>query len=140
MKLKYGRGNAMIELSGSLGASIEATIRRLAPTLLDRMEDAIEEIRDEAQARWPVGPAHKNRGRTHSRDRFVSGVRLADLSTVEGFILNEAPYAYVIKSTQNSLNGKSAWQELARKPAKAAAVKLAQVAREDIERLLSGGR
>jgi hypothetical protein len=113
-----GRGAASIELSGALAAQIEATIRRIAPTVYDRVDAEIEEIRSNAEARWPRGddksnPRGRNKGQPyHSADSFRSGVRIVT-DGIEGFISNFAvnvrgkPYWFYIKTAQGGLRART---------------------------------
>jgi len=113
-----GRGAAAIELSGTLAEQIEATVRRIAPTVYDRIDEEIEEIRKDAQARWPRGddksnPRARNKNQPyHSADSFRSGVRIVT-DGIEGFISNFAvnirgkPYWFYIKTVQGGLRAGS---------------------------------
>lgn len=108
-----GRGAAAIELSGTLAEQIEATVRRLAPTVYDRIDEEIEALRESAQARWPLGddkadPEARNKTQPyHSKNAFEHGVRIVT-DGVEGFITNYAvnirgrPYWFFIKIKDKS--------------------------------------
>jgi hypothetical protein len=122
-------------VSGHLEQAIRQTIQKLAPTVSRRMEDEAEEIRHEAEGRWPVG---RERGRPHSRDLFEHGLRI-DGSTLVAWVRNPADYLFYIKTYKNGLGGKSAFQELLRKPLKAAAGDVARDCADEIAALIRRG-
>lgn len=117
-RVVIGRGSTSMEISGELARQIEAAVRAIAPAVFDRVETEIEEIRSNAQARWPRGDektdprARNKRQPYHSGDSFESGVRIVS-DGIEGFISNFAvnirgkPYWFYIKTSQGGLRASS---------------------------------
>ena len=134
MGIRFGR-KLQVELSDDIARMVRHVLDRVAPKVVERVEDQIRDIESEALARWPVG---REQGRPHSRDTFTRGVDLPDMDTVRGYIGNSAAYLYYIKSYRNGLNGKSASVELIRKPMRDAAEELAKLMAEDVAKLIKG--
>lgn len=122
-----GRGRNQITVGPELAAMVQRVLDQSAPEIAKQLDETISTIRGNAESRWPVGKEHKGKlaGRPHSRDMMQQGIRIVDANTIEAFLFNPAPYAYKIKSHQNSLDGRSPFQELMRKPAIAAGEQLA---------------
>lgn len=134
--IRIRHGNAIVDVSGNLERQIRGVLDRLAPTLSQRLEDEVRELRTEAESRWPVG---RDRGRPHSRDMFVHGIRI-DGDAVSAYVRNNANYAVYVRSYQNGLGGKSAAGELLRKPLKESAAEVARDCAEQIRLLVKGAR
>lgn len=134
MPIVIGRGAASAVLSGGIEQAIRETLSRLAPTLGRRVEAEAERLERGAVGRWPIG---RDRGRPHSRDLFDSGLRIVS-DGIEGFVSNRAPYIIYIKTMKNGLQGKSPYQELLRKPLRAAAKTVAGECADDVHKLIRG--
>lgn len=121
---RYRNGGVTCEIDDALAARFDAIIRKVAPTVLERFEQEIEEIEADAHKNWPVGQRTYKSGKViakkankpHSRDLFQIGIEYS-INGVSTFLLNEADYAYYIKSWQGNLVNQSPWQEYVRKPA-----------------------
>lgn len=137
MTIRYRAGAASIEIGGEWARAIREAVDRLAPELGATLEREANEIRQAAQARWPIGKDQYRKGRIlpHSIDLFWSGLRI-NPPYVEGFIMNRAPWFFYIKSMKNGLNGKSASVELVRKPMRRRATPLARELADQIRGLL----
>ena len=98
----------------SIADQIEATIRKLAGVVGERLEREVKEITENAEKKWPRGPLKSgksapNKGQPyHSQDAFVYGLRIRS-NYLEGYIDNYATnirgqrYWYFIKTTYGGL-------------------------------------
>lgn len=127
-KIRVSAGVATIEISDSLGRYIHHVLDNVAPGIRQRLGKVVNDLESYAVDNWPVGSDKDG----HSIDKFETGLRLVGSSKIEAYILNKAPYAYMIKSQKGILNdrssanindkskhgqgGKNAWSELVRKP------------------------
>ena len=136
---RAGRGSTEVVLSGHIEAMVENTLRNMMPTTKATIERHLGAIEASAIDRWPVGKSRK--GSNHSREKMDSAVRILGPDEIDGIVRNNADYAYYIKTEQNGLDGKSPFQELIRKPLKAAEKDIAQAVADDLTALMNrGGR
>ena len=100
MKITLGNKQASITLTTQQDRYVRELLKRTTGTALDSMERTVNEIYDNARSKWPVGTKKTQR---RSRDQIVKGVRLVADSKgyyVGGYIGNDAPWSYYIKSTR----------------------------------------
>lgn len=91
-------------------------VEHVTPGLVAEIERAVNEIRGEAEARWPVGKRWPGDNRPHSRDLFATRVEIVRKGTeyeVVGRLTNGADWLVYIKPLKL---GKSAVVEWIRKP------------------------
>ena len=135
-----GRGAASLEVSGELTRAVEKVIRELAPMVVQRVEEEVQQLADSAEAQWPRGddkdaPRARNKKQPfHSQDRFITGIRYVT-GAIEGYIDNDAVnirgqrYWWFIKS-----GGVSPLQTYVRKPPRGIAEKLAKELADEIRK------
>jgi hypothetical protein len=136
IKYKSGNGKAEVELEGEALGLVDRMLRGAPARVADTIESAVADIAANARERWPVGPA-KKKG-THSRDEIENYLRVGG-DSIEGVVINAADYAIYVRSWKNGLLGKSAWQELIRKPGLDMASFIAKDIAADLIRLADGG-
>ena len=121
--------------------ALDRLVNRLTnsgPYIARVMTKSAEDVAANAKYLWPV--AKRTRAsRPHSRDmiKTVAG-KMGD--SLVSFVVIEVSYAFYIKSQQKGLGGKSAWQELLRKPGIAEGKRLGAVLAEDLADIAGGGR
>lgn len=125
-RLKYRSGGVTVEIDDIGEELTRRAIERVAPGLQQRIRDAVEGVRRNAESEWPVGRTDlrylarhpEKRGRPHSRDQFESEVAIerTGFSSYEitGRITNRAEYWRFIRP--NKLRGGSALVVYIRKP------------------------
>jgi len=135
-----GRGAASLEVSGELTRAVEKVIRELAPMVVQRVEEEVQQLADSAEAQWPRGDdkdaarARNKKQPFHSQDRFITGIRYVT-GAIEGYIDNDAVnirgqrYWWFIKS-----GGVSPLQTYVRKPLRGIAEKLAKELADEIRK------
>lgn len=125
----FGRGTMQVEVDDGTERLVRAALEQTAPTVVREIERRVDQVIADARSAWPV-----RTGR--SRAALVSGLRLPDADTVEGFVRNDVDYAFYIKGRQQG--GKSTYVELVRKPMRRAAddivAELGQAIVTEIER------
>lgn len=135
MAIKVGKGKAEVTITGVLADGLEAQLREALGPVGDTIDGVAGRIQATAKADWPV-----KSGR--SRDAITRSLRVhPDAFLVESVIYSDVPYAYYIISTKigtknDSLRPRSPFQELLRKPAKAATSELKTTLPEVIGRAL----
>ena len=131
--IRYGKGRSSIEITGELKQFVEQAIRSANPEITEAMEDLLEEVQGKARREWPVrrlrSGAVDPKGED-SRNQIEIGFRIIPPNTLEGFILNSAPYAWAIKSGERSQTsvpkGKRVADVLLWKPLRTKADKMAK--------------
>ena len=113
----FGRGTMQVVVDDGTERIVRAALEQTAPVVVREVEERVDAVLAEARSQWPVRTGQ-------SRGGLVSGLRLPDAETVEGFVFNDVDYAYYIKG--RAQGGKSTYVELVRKPMKAAAERLVQ--------------
>jgi len=98
--------------------TVQRMLREVAPLTSRELSDAVERLRNEAYARWPVRKYRQGQTQRvpHSRD-LISTRLTVYADTILASVRCEASYTYYIKSWQNGLQGKSAFVTLIRTPA-----------------------
>ncbi len=95
---------------------IRMFVEHVTPGLVAEIERAVNEVRREAEARWPVGKRWRGDTRPHSRDLFATRVELVRKGNdyeVVGRLTNGADWLVYIRPLKL---GKSAVVEWIRKP------------------------
>ena len=131
--IRYGKGRSSIELTGEIKKFVEQAIRSANPEITEAMEEVLEEVQGKARREWPQrrlrSGALDPKGED-SRSQIEIGFRIVPPNTLEGFILNSAPYAWAIKSGERSKTsvptGKRGADVLLWKPIRTKADKLAK--------------
>lgn len=129
-RLRFGSGSVRIEMDDTLDRIYRRALDRVAPKVVERIEDATEEVFDVAQIDWPVRTGRSRRG----LQRFVA--ISSDHAHIRGTITNDVVYARFIRA--RNLGGKSPFVELLRKPMRAKAKELAVVLATDTANGLRG--
>ena len=134
---------ASVELDSASRMALREAVGGVAPTILDTMRDAVDRIRLGAVDRWPVARPRGRSGRlpnqVHSRDRFAVVERVSS-EAVEVALENGAPYAAYIRSTQNGLGNKGAWQTLVLRAAPAETQRIVEESGRELAALAGGGK
>lgn len=104
--IRYGKGRSSVEITGELRKFVEQAIRSANPEITEAMEDLLEEVQGKARREWPVRRLRSGAIDSRSQDsknQIEIGFRIIPPNTLEGFILNSAPYAWAIKSGDRSV-------------------------------------
>ena len=119
--LKYGHGNAAIEIDGDMKRIIEQAIRSADRATIDLLEEETKRLASSAKGAWPVKAKNSRR----SIDKFQTGLQIKPKEIV-AFVSNTAPYSWAIKAGPNSTlaRGKRVAQWLLWSPARKGAAKL----------------
>lgn len=97
MKITFGNDQTSVTMTTDQDRYVRELLKRTTGTALESMERVVTEIYANARAGWPYGRGHQK----HSADQLVSGTRLVSDSEgyyIGGYIGNDAPWAYYIKS------------------------------------------
>ena len=105
-------------MDDTLDRIFRRAIDQARPGLLPVLEAEAQRLGENARAEWPV-----KTGR--SRAAIVYGVRVVGGDGLESFVANTAAYVFYIKG--RAQGGKSAWQELIRKPGLASVPRLLEI-------------
>jgi hypothetical protein len=136
----YRSGKAQVEIDSGLARLIRRTIANGAPEVAKALDEEAERIYAEARAGWPV-----KTGR--SRDALDHGIRILSETKVQAWLLNASPYAkFVMLGGPNDPGrkmkgrGKTAMNELIRRPANAAGRRIADMIGERVVTMVWGRR
>lgn len=138
-RIRVKSGDTTAEISNELANSIERALKELAPESLQVIENAIDQIYEEARKEWPVR-YHKKRSKD-SKGKLERGITL-DVSdgSIYGYIRNSAEYAWAIKVGKNTrINlplGARVSNELLWKPLRKQADPIAKAVADEIEKQL----
>jgi hypothetical protein len=99
VKITLGNRQSAVVLTTEQDRYVREVVERATGSALRSMEQAVSEIYAHAKSEWPYGRGHQK----HSADQMVKGTRIVSDSKgyyIGGYIGNDAPWAYYIK-TQN---------------------------------------
>jgi len=108
---------ASIEIDQNLQQFYTGFLDTVAPNLKREIESSLEKIEREAKKNWPVRqPITRTSGSTTviretskgSWKKFERGFRIVQGGFFEGYLRNNAPYAWAIKFGKNSKNNSGA--------------------------------
>lgn len=97
MKITLGNRQSSVTLTTEQDRYVREVVERATGSALRSMEQAVTEIYAHARSKWPYGRGNQK----HSADQLVKGVRIVSDSQgpyIGGYIGNDAPWAYYIKS------------------------------------------
>ncbi len=128
-KLRYTSGDASVVMDDTLDRIYRRAINDARPGLLPVLDSEAARLGADAIGQWPV-----KTGR--SRAAIVSGVRVMSNDRLESYVGNTSPYVVYIKG--RAQGGKSAWQELIRKPGLASVPRLLERLADTMGDVLGG--
>lgn len=118
-RLTFGQGSVRIEMDAKLEELARRAVSQVAPGVLERIDQAVDQVLEEAEARWPVKTGRSKAGLAAYTSIAPGG------ACVQGTVMNPVDYAVYVKSRKGGLGGRSAVVELLRKPLRAQAAQLA---------------
>ena len=99
--IRYGKGRGSVELSGELKAMVETLLQEAAPIAVAALKEELEPIATQARKKWPTRQPRYGRS-LDSKDKVEMGIRVIPPATIEGYISNDAQYAWAIKAGRQS--------------------------------------
>lgn len=121
-KLKFTKGNTTIEMDDAMHALVEKTLKEIAPTVVDAMENSLDRIYKEALTEWPVKTGRSKRALDWE-------IRVSE-NAIQGTMFNPVDYVIYIKG--DNQGGKSTWITLIRRPMNKDAKRIAEETAEEL--------
>lgn len=110
--IRYGKGRGSVELSGELKALVETLLEEAAPVAVSALKAELEPIAAQARKKWPTRQPRYGKSQD-SKGKIETGIRVIPPATIEGYISNNAEYAWAIKAGRQSDTPVSSGQRVA---------------------------